>query len=60
MNVYDAYMQVISMYRGATRKFLEGGGRWYIYNRKDEIIHGLSQSIKCVTPIYRDMSKAKV
>ena len=36
------------------------GGRRYIYNRKDEIIHGLSPSVKCVSPLFRDMSLAKV
>ena len=35
-------------------------GRRYIYNRKDEIIHGLSPSVKCVAPLFGDMSLAKV
>ena len=35
-------------------------GRRYIYYRKDEIIHGPSPSVKCVTPLFRDMSLAKV
>ena len=35
-------------------------GRRYIYNRKDEIIHGLSPSVKYVAPLFRDMSLAKV
>ena len=26
-------------------------GRRYICNRKDEIMHGLSQSVKCVAPL---------
>ena len=43
-------------YRGATMS----GGRRYIYNRKDEIIHGHSPSVKCVAPLFRDMSLAKV
>ena len=34
-------------------------GRSYIYNRKDGIIHDLSPSIKCVAPLFRDMSLAK-
>ena len=34
-----------------------GGGRSCICNRKDEIIHGLSPSVKCVLPLFRlDMS----
>ena len=36
------------------------GGRRYIYDRKDEITHGLSPSVKCVAPLLRDMSLAKV
>ena len=36
------------------------GGHRYICNRKDEIIHGLSPSEKCVAPLYRDMSLAKL
>ena len=39
---------------------LRGGGRRYIYDRKDEIIHGLSPSVKCVVPLFRDMALAKV
>ena len=35
------------------------GGRRTIYDRKDEIIHGHSLSIKCVAPLVRDMSLAK-
>ena len=37
-----------------------GGGRRYIRNRKDEIIHGLSPSVKYVVPLCREMSFAKV
>ena len=51
-----------------------GGGHRYICNRKDEIVHGLSPSVKCVDDIihclspsvecfatlFRDMSLAKV
>ena len=36
------------------------GGRWYIYISKDEIIHGLSPSVKYVAPLFRDMFFAKV
>ena len=36
------------------------GGCRYICNRNDEIIHGLSPSVKCVAPLYRDMSLPKV
>ena len=36
-----------------------GGGR-YINKRKDEIIHGLSPSVKCVASQLRHMSFAKV
>ena len=38
-------------------------GRKYIHNRKDEIRHGFSQSVKCVAPLlrwFRDMFLAKV
>ena len=35
------------------------GGRMYIYNRTDEIIHGLSPSVNRVAPTIRDMSLAK-
>ena len=28
----------------------------YIYIRKEEIIHGLTPSVKCVAPLFRDMS----
>ena len=31
-----------------------------MYNRKDEIIHGLCHSVKCVAPLYGDMYRAKV
>ena len=37
-----------------------GGGRRYIYNMKDEIVHGLSPSVKCVAPLLRDNSLDKV
>ena len=40
--------------------FEEGGGRRYINKRKDEIIHGLSPSVKCVAPRFRKMSLARV
>ena len=36
------------------------GGLRYIYDRKDEIIHGLRPSVKCVAPLFLDMSLAKV
>ena len=39
------------------------GGRSYIYNMKVEILHGLSllsPNVKCVAPLFRDMSSAKV
>ena len=29
----------------------EGGGRRYICDSKDEIIHGLNQSLQCVAPL---------
>ena len=34
--------------------------RWYIYDRKVEIRQGLWPSVKCVAPLIRDMSLAKV
>ena len=30
-------------------------GRRYIYDKRDEIIYDLSQSAKCVTPLFRDI-----
>ena len=36
---------------GAQQSNFERGGRSYIYNRKDEIIHGPSSSVKCVAPL---------
>ena len=36
------------------------GGRRYICNWKDEIIHGPSPSVKCVAPLIRDMFLAEV
>ena len=36
------------------------GGRRYVCNRKDEIIHGLCHSLKCVAPLFRDMALARV
>ena len=31
------------------------GGRRYIYNRKDEIIHGPSPSVKCIAHLFKDI-----
>ena len=36
------------------------GGRRYIYDRKDEIIHCLSPSEKCVATLLSEMSLVKV
>ena len=36
------------------------GGRRYICNWKDEIIHGPSTGVKCVLLLFLDMSLAKV
>ena len=44
---------------GRNRVILRGGTR-YICNSKDEIIHGLIPSVKCVAPLIRDMFLAKV
>ena len=41
---------------GAQLGNFEWGGRRYICSRKDEIIHGLSPSVKCVAPLSIDMS----
>ena len=41
---------------GAQLGNLERGGRRKINNRKDEIIHGLGDSVKCVAPLFRYMS----
>ena len=32
----------------------------YIFNKKDVIIYGLCPSVKCVAPLFRVMSLAKV
>ena len=34
-------------------------GRRYIYNRKDEIIHGLCPSVKCVAPVFSQSLKCR-
>ena len=47
-------------YSGAHSEVILRGGCSHTYNRKDEIIHGLSQSKKCVAPLFSDMSFAKV
>ena len=31
------------------------GERLYFWNRTDEIMHGLSPSVKCVAPLFREM-----
>ena len=31
-----------------------------MYNREDEIIHSLRPSVKCLAPLFRDMSLAQV
>ena len=35
---------------------LRGGWHSYFCNRKDEIIYGLSPNVKCVAPLFRDIS----
>ena len=45
--------------QGRHRLILRGGRRC-IHYRKDEIIHGLSPSVKCVSPLFRDMSLDKI
>ena len=52
-------IQCLPLSRGATEKFSRGA-QVYICNRKDEMIHGLSPSVKCVAPLLRDMSLDKV
>ena len=60
----DVHIQYIHVYILYTRSGAQLGnferGRWYICYRKDEIIHCLSPSIKCVAALLRDMSLAKV
>ena len=36
------------------------GGQRHIYNRRDEIISGLSPCVKCVLPLFQDMSLTRV
>ena len=50
------YVCVSAWYDGVNLR----GGRRYIYNRKHEIIHGLSPGVKFVKPLFRDMSFAKL
>ena len=45
---------------GAQLGNFERGGRRYICKRKDEVKHGLSPAVKCVAPLSRDMSLAKI
>ena len=45
---------------GAQLGNLEMGAQVYIYIRKDEIIHSLILSVKCVAPLFKDMFLAKV
>ena len=46
-------------YQGRNWVILRGGRR-YIYDRKDEIIHCLSPVGKCVAPLFKGVSSAKV
>ena len=42
---------------GAQLVYFRGGwGAQFIHNRRDEIIHGLNPSVKCVAPLFRDKS----
>ena len=47
--------------QGRNWVILKGGvGIFIVYERKDEIIHDPSPYVKCVAPLFRDMSLAKV
>ena len=46
--------------RAQLGNFERGGGRTYIYNGKNEIIHGLSDSVKSVAILFSGMFSAKV
>ena len=48
-----------SVLQGRNWVILRGGCR-YIYDRKEKIVHSLSQSVKCGAPLIRDMALAKV
>ena len=56
--MYDPNICKYILCQGRNLVILRGGHR-YICNRKDEIIHGLCPSVKCVAPLFRDMSLAK-
>ena len=45
---------------GAQLCNFERGAQVYICNGMDDIIHGLSPSVNCVVPLFRDMSSAKI
>ena len=60
MSLMYANMQDASKAAGAQLDHFEGGGRRYIYSRKDGIIPGLSPSVKFVALLPRYMSIAKV
>ena len=48
----NLYMMSLELFAG--RNWVRGGRR-FICNRKDEIIHGLSPGVKCVAPLFRDV-----
>ena len=57
--IVDTDFHPVSASQGRNRVSLRGGSEGiYIHNRKDEIIHG--RNVKCVEPLFRDMSLAKV
>ena len=54
-----SFISDVYVHTGAQLGNFERGPR-YICNGKDEIIHGLSPSVKCVAPLSIDISFAKV
>ena len=49
----------VRAHSGRNWVILKEGAQVYLYNRKDEIIHGLSPNLNCVAPLNRDMSSLK-
>ena len=55
----NGYLRIMSYaYPGTQLGNFERGAQVF-YNRKDEITHGLSPSVKYVAPLFRDISLAK-
>ena len=58
LNFWILFLSFTNQWHCVQERNLERGLR-YIYNRKDEIIHGISPSVICVAPLFGGMSLAK-